>query len=67
MDDINPNDCAKQPHDITHGPDSLRYFCISRTLPGHKPEEPVYYDKFDDEPMEDEMTGGEVSASYINA
>lgn len=66
-DDTNPNDCAKQPHDITHGPDSLRYFCISRTLPGHKPEEPVYYDEFDDEPMEDEMTGGEVSASYINA
>ena len=66
-DEINPNDCAKQPHDITHGPDSLRYFCISRTLPGEKPADPVYMDEFDDEPLEDEMTGGEVSASYINA
>lgn len=66
-DETNPNDCAKQPHDITHGPDSLRYFCISRTLPGEKPIYPVYKDEFDDDELEDNMTGGEVSVGYINA
>jgi len=29
-DEINPNDCAREPHDITHTVDALRYFCISR-------------------------------------
>ena len=66
-DENNPNDCAKQPHDITHGPDSLRYFCISRTLPGEIPKEEEYPDEFDDAPLEDQMTGGVVSTSYINA
>ena len=30
-DEKNPNDCAKQPHEITHGPDAIRGFCIERT------------------------------------
>lgn len=29
-DDNNPNDCAKEPHDVTHSVDALRYYCISR-------------------------------------
>lgn len=29
----NPNDCATQPHEITHAPDALRGFCVSWTLP----------------------------------
>jgi phage terminase large subunit len=66
-DETNPNDCAKQPHDITHGPDSLRYFCVSRTLPGELPAAEAYRDEFDEEDIEDEMTGGEISAGYINA
>ena len=66
-DEKNPNDCAKQPHDITHGPDSLRYFCVSRTLPGELPAAEAYRDEFDEEDIEDEMTGGEISAGYINA
>ena len=66
-DETTPNDCAKVPHDITHSPDMLRYFCISRTLPGEVPVEPVYPDEFDDADVEDEMTGGEVSVGYINA
>ena len=32
-DEKNVNDCAVEPHDITHITDSLRYFCISRTSP----------------------------------
>jgi phage terminase large subunit len=25
-DDKNPNDCSKEPHDVTHQPDAIRYF-----------------------------------------
>ena len=28
-----PNDAASQPHEITHGPDALRYFAQTRVLP----------------------------------
>lgn len=30
-DEKNPNDCAKEPHELTHAPDALRGFCIERT------------------------------------
>ena len=64
-DEKNPNDCAKEPHDITHSNDAIRYFCVSRSLPGEMEkvmEEP------DDEPEEDyenTMTGGAATAEYI--
>lgn len=50
-DKKNPNDVAKEPHDITHLPDSLRGFAIERQ--GYSeapPEEPEYeeYEEFDD-------------------
>lgn len=32
-DEKNPNDCARQPHELTHICDALRYFCVSRTSP----------------------------------
>lgn len=31
-DDKNPNDCAKEPHNLTHACDSLRYACTSYTF-----------------------------------
>ena len=33
IDEKNPNDCANEPHELTHICDALRYFCISRTNP----------------------------------
>ena len=33
IDDKNPNDCALEPHELTHICDALRYFCVSRTNP----------------------------------
>lgn len=67
-DENNPNDCAKLPHDITHGPDMVRYFCISRTLSGELEAVEPEPDEFDaEEEMEDYMTGGEVTVGYINA
>lgn len=63
-DDSNPNDVAKEPHDITHGPDGIRYFCISRSLPG----EPEIETEDEEEEISDydhEMTGGEAGNDYL--
>lgn len=32
-DEKDPNDTANEPHEITHAPDALRYFCSTRPLP----------------------------------
>jgi len=66
-DETNPNDCAKDPHDITHTVDGIRYFCVSRSMKAYTPEKPKEYDEFDDEPdtYESFITGGEASESYM--
>ena len=48
-DEKNPNDCATEPHDITHITDALRYFCISRTNPSKAiiNREKTFYDMFE--------------------
>lgn len=33
-DERNPNDCATEPHDITHSPDAIRYLVAGRPRPG---------------------------------
>lgn len=68
-DDKNPNDCATQPHEITHICDMLRYFCISRTMAAENGESAKAYDEFEDEEedYEDYMTGGTITLSYINS
>lgn len=37
FDPKNPNDVAREPHEITHSPDALRYFVAGRPLPGDTP------------------------------
>ena len=67
-DELNPNDCAKDPHDLTHTVDGIRYFCINRSLQAQKPQKPVVKDEFLDEELEDYetyLTGGEIPQSYI--
>jgi phage terminase large subunit len=32
-----PNDCVKHPHEITHGPDAIRYFLTGRPQPTEGP------------------------------
>jgi len=70
VDEKNPNDCAKEPHNITHIIDALRYFCISRTMPTIVEEEKSRYVENDDgeqqEDYESYMTGGQIDSSYIN-
>lgn len=67
-DDRNPNDCAKEPHELTHRVDAVRYYCISRVLVAER-ENAVAEMKADEEDEEesydDFMTGGNMSASYM--
>ncbi len=64
-DEVNPSDCARQPHDVTHTVDALRNFCVSRTVPAQavdtecrEPPDAVEYDGF--------MTGGEMKQEYFS-
>lgn len=65
-DKTDPNDVAKQPHEITHGPDALRYFAQTYTLPAETVTQEE--DEDDEETGEDyfhHMCGTGVSRSYI--
>lgn len=37
-DERNPNDTANTPHELTHAPDAIRYFCAGRPCSAGKPE-----------------------------
>lgn len=55
-DEKNPNDCAVEPHDITHITDALRYFCVSNIPPQEKqPKKSIINDFFG---IEEEMQSG---------
>lgn len=65
-DDTNPNDCAKDPHDITHSVDAVRYYCITRKLAAETQR--VEEEEDEEETIadyDDYMCGGEISADYI--
>lgn len=38
-DEKNPNDVAKEPHELTHAPDAIRYFVAGRPLSTDRPAE----------------------------
>lgn len=46
IDDRDPNDVATEPHELTHAPDALRYFCIMRRQPSKMPQKPLREDGF---------------------
>lgn len=68
-DDNDPNDVSKRPHEITHGPDALRYFAQTYVLPGgireNRQEEEDEYETVKD--YRTVMCGTGVSRSYIGA
>ena len=39
-DDKRPSDAAKEPHEITHAPDALWYFCVYYINAAKKPKAP---------------------------
>ena len=60
-DEKDPNDVATEPHEITHAPDAIRYYCAGRPRAGEKPKKPdpqSYDAKY--RRMVDSITGGEV-------
>lgn len=68
-DTKNPSDCAKEPHEITHAPDALRYFAVMRTMPAIKnavitPEDD-FYDGRGASDYDSVMCGGEPQESYM--
>jgi len=61
-DDKNPSDAAKNPHDVTHAPDALRYGLIFRTAGAER----VNQSDEDEEDMgENWLTGGEPQEFYF--
>lgn len=68
-DKNDPNDVSKFPHELTHGPDALRYFAQQYVLPGQK-ETPKQELDDDEESAVDyrtEMCGRRITRSYIYA
>lgn len=65
-DEKNPSDCAKEPHEITHRPDALRYFCQLWTLAPEiqaEHEEPMGRKLTD---YEEAVIGGEADDGYLS-
>ena len=67
-DEKNPNDCAKEPHDITHMPDAVRYYCVSRTMRAEAAP-PLYREAGEDDGLENAyglfMTGDCAGRGYL--
>ena len=65
-DEKNPNDCAKEPHEVTHSVDMVRYYCISRASSAEAPEKgrPIPEDD-DEQSYEQFMCGSEASEEYL--
>lgn len=68
-DEDNPSDCAKEPHEITHTVDAIRYYCISRILNAEPKQQAAatYVDDSEDsdESYESYMCGGELPRAYM--
>lgn len=68
-DKTNPNDVSKTPHNITHGPDALRYFAQQYLLPGEQEDPEQDEEEEEDTTMDYQtaMCGTGISISYIYA
>lgn len=64
-DDKNPSDCATEPHEITHRPDYLRYFCVTRSMVPERRAEAFPDEDEGGEDYDSAMTGGEATAGYM--
>lgn len=64
-DETDPNDCAREPHELTHRVDAVRYYCISRKLAADT-QPPVPRDEDEElEPYDEFMTGGDPGRGYL--
>ena len=75
-DEKNPNDCAKDPHDVTHSVDMCRYFAISRVQSAKKKERKkksnpfafLFEDMAEEakDTYQEYLCGGEITDNYLN-
>ena len=67
-DEKKPEDCAVEPHDITHAPDALRYYAVTRLMKAERPQEPEPPEPGQEEltDYDEEMCGGEADEGYLN-
>ena len=67
-DENKVDDCAKEPHDITHTCDALRYYSVTRLMAAKRPEalEPPDLDNSSITNYDDYMTGGEAAENYLD-
>lgn len=66
-DEKNPSDVATEPHEYTHSPDAIRYFCAYRAMSAEREPVRVVWDEDEQlEEYDDYMTGGDVSAGYLS-
>jgi len=61
-DERDPNDVSSEPHELTHGPDAIRYFIAGRPRP-NTPQQKKKRDDFYDREPKDTM---ELDQSYID-
>jgi len=67
-DKNDPNDVMDKPHDITHGPDALRYFAQTYVLPAEVQRDEEWDDEDTGElDYQTAMCGSGVSRGYVLA
>jgi len=66
-DEKKTNDVANEPHELTHSPDALRYFCSMRHPSSSKNDSKPIRNGFNSEkPKENELTDMNIHKSYVN-
>lgn len=64
-DEKNPNDVSNEPHNLTHGPDGIRYYASMRVSPTKiEVDKKNIFDEWEDK--QEDMMNGEISESFIN-
>lgn len=65
-DEKNPDDCAKQPHEITHNVDSCRYYSVMRKIEAAQEREAMEQeDETEADDYESFVCGGEWNTGYL--
>ena len=65
-DEKDPNDVDTEPHELTHAPDALRYFCIMRQRPTEIQKPKKHYNFEEEKPKPHAFIGIEAGEDFIN-
>lgn len=63
-DSKKPTDCMTEPHDITHLPDALRYFCLQYTSPAKEEDKRTETEKALDKYKKSRLKGSKARKRY---